>query len=98
MYLAQKDRQTNEQTAAQWKVPKVYSSYQELVENEKKSINAVVILTPTPLHFEMIAYLLANNINIICEKPLVGSYNVDFFIKNKKFTNFLKLFFCGRFS
>lgn len=67
------DTPTNRQTATQWKVPKIYNNYQELIEKEKNNIDAVVILTPTPLHFEMIEYLLTNSINIICEKPLVSS-------------------------
>jgi len=63
----------NEETAQRWKIAKYYDDYQELIKNEKEHIDAVVILTPTPLHAEMIIELLQADIPIICEKPLVSS-------------------------
>ena len=67
------DKDINEQTAAQWRVSNIYDDWKELINKEKNNIDAVVILTPTPLHFEIIVELLKNNIPIICEKPLVSS-------------------------
>jgi predicted dehydrogenase len=67
------NKKTNQETAKQWKVRKVYNNYQELIEKEKNTIDGVVILTPTPLHCEIIIELLKNNIPVICEKPLVSS-------------------------
>jgi predicted dehydrogenase len=63
----------NQQTAKQWNIKKLYSHYKELIENEKNNIDAIVILTHTPLHIEIILELLKQNIPIICEKPLVSS-------------------------
>ncbi len=67
------DEIINQQTTKQWKIPKIYNTYKDLLKNEKSNIDAIVILTPTPLHIEIILKLLKENIPIICEKPLVSS-------------------------
>jgi len=67
------NEEINTQTASQWHIKKVYKNYKELIKNEKQNIDAIVILTPTPLHIEIILYILEQNIPIICEKPLVSS-------------------------
>lgn len=67
------DKEINKQTAEAWKVAKVYDCYKELIQKEKSNIDAVVILTPTPLHTEIILALLEADIPIICEKPIVSS-------------------------
>jgi predicted dehydrogenase len=64
----------NQKTAKQWKIKNLYTNYEDLIENEKDNIDAIVILTHTPLHVEIILKLLENNIPIICEKPFVASY------------------------
>jgi predicted dehydrogenase len=63
----------NKKSANQYKVLRYYDNYKELITNEKNNIDAVVILTPTPMHCDMILYLLKHDIPIICEKPLVES-------------------------
>ena len=63
----------NKKTAEQWKVNRLYDDYQTLIKKEKSIIDAVVILTPTPSHKEVLLALLAENIPIICEKPIVSS-------------------------
>lgn len=67
-----KDRETNQNTAQYWNIPKekAYDNYEGMIENEEKNIDAVVILTPTPNHEEIIIYLLEKNIPIICEKAI----------------------------
>ncbi len=67
------DTNINQQTASQWKIPKVYDRWQELIKNEKSNVDAIVVLTPTPLHHNIICELLKEDIPIICEKPLVSS-------------------------
>ena len=67
------DENLNKQTASQWNVPKAYDSYEELIKNEKSNIDAIVVLTPTPLHHKVISALLKQDIPVICEKPLVSS-------------------------
>lgn len=63
----------NKQSAKEWKIKNVYNDYKTMLQKEKKNIDAVVILTPTPMHIEIIIELLKQNIPIICEKPLVSS-------------------------
>lgn len=67
------NEESNAQTAQRWKVPAYYATVDELIKHERDNIDAVSILTPTPLHFEALQTLLQANIPIICEKPLVSS-------------------------
>lgn len=67
------ESEINQKTALQWYIPKVYDDWRELIEKEKDNLDAIVILAPTPIHFEMIVESLKQNIPIICEKPLVSS-------------------------
>lgn len=67
------NEETNKTTATKWNIKKFYKNYQELIQKEKHNIDAIVILTPTTMHHEIIIELLRHNIPIICEKPLVSS-------------------------
>ena len=67
------DSKKNRQTAKAWSISNYYDNYHELIQKEKGRVDAVVILTPTPLHHQIILELLENEIPIICEKPLVSS-------------------------
>lgn len=64
---------TNQQTANLWKVKRFYDDYNELIDKEKTTVDAVVVLTPTPMHTEVILALLKAEIPIICEKPIVNT-------------------------
>jgi len=59
----------------------------EMIEQLKP--DAVVVLTPTPMHFDNISMLLDKNIPVICEKPLVASVEEALELKNKLGDNFL---------
>jgi predicted dehydrogenase len=48
----------------------IYQSLGELIDNERKSLDAVLILTPTPLHYSMVLECLQAGIPVICEKSL----------------------------
>jgi len=63
------------QTAKTWNVPldRIYENWLELIEKEAELLDAVVVLTPTPMHAEMVCKLLENNIPVICEKALACS-------------------------
>ena len=52
---------------------KVYASLEELVLNDSKNFDYIIVLTPTDSHFEQLRFLLKQDINVICEKALVGS-------------------------
>jgi predicted dehydrogenase len=67
--------ETNEATAKNAGVERYYDDWQELLNAETGRIDAVVILAPTPAHFEMIDAALDHKLPIICEKPLVDSLN-----------------------
>lgn len=68
------DEDINKKTAKKWNVDSYYDNIEDLIKNERDNIDVVSILTPTPLHIEAIEKLLELNIPIICEKPLVSSY------------------------
>lgn len=67
------DEETNKLTAEKWGITSLHTSWQSLIEKERNNIDAVVILTPTPLHVDIIKELLQNDIPVICEKALVSS-------------------------
>ncbi|GBG15959.1 oxidoreductase [Novimethylophilus kurashikiensis] len=52
---------------------RVYDSWQDLLRAERKRIDAIVVLTPTPLHFEIVTACLEAGIPVICEKALAVS-------------------------
>lgn len=63
----------NRQTAHKWAVPRWYENYRDLIKTEKGTLDAVVVLTPTNMHTEIILELLENDIPVICEKTLTDS-------------------------
>lgn len=67
------DKDINRLTAQKWHIERYYDNWYDLIKKEKEHIDAVVVLTPTPLHSKMIIELLRCDIPIICEKALVGS-------------------------
>ena len=62
----------NEQTALTYGVPpeRVYSTWQSLLEKERATLDAIVILTPTPSHAEIVIAALEAGYPVICEKAL----------------------------
>jgi len=50
---------------------KTYSTWQEMIVKEQGNLDAIVVLTPTPAHFEVVKACLQANIPVICEKALV---------------------------
>jgi predicted dehydrogenase len=49
---------------------RTYGTWQDLVSAEKNHLDAVVILTPTPAHFEHVMACMRAGIPVICEKSL----------------------------
>ena len=60
-----RDEKVNQETATRWNVKKIYDNWQELIEKEQKNIDAIVILTPTPQHGEILVELLKRKIPTI---------------------------------
>jgi len=52
---------------------RVYNSWVDLLQKEKGKIDAVVILTPTPTHTEIIIEAIKQGYPVICEKALTNS-------------------------
>jgi len=63
----------NRDTAEYWKIERVYNSIDEFIEKEKGKLDAVSVLLPTPLHYEVVKKLLLNGFAVICEKPLFAT-------------------------
>ncbi|KZN39492.1 hypothetical protein N480_01265 [Pseudoalteromonas luteoviolacea S2607] len=63
----------NVATAQQWGIAAehTYSDWREMLSYERDNIDAVVVLTPTPHHLEVLETLLQLNVPTICEKSLV---------------------------
>lgn len=71
-----KDPLQNRATAETYKVSpqRTYDTWQDMLDKEKGNLDAVVILTPTPAHFESVMACMRAGIPVICEKSLaVGS-------------------------
>ncbi|KID57701.1 oxidoreductase [Pseudoalteromonas luteoviolacea] len=75
-----RDKKHNQLTAQQWGIADehTYDDWQEMLQQEQSHIDAVVVLTPTPHHLEVLETLFKLNIPTICEKSLVcGSDEVQ---------------------
>ena len=69
---------------------RVYDSLKSFIKNEKKKLDAVVLLTPTPTHYKILKDLIKMYLPIISEKPLINSADQmkkinKIFLKKKKF-------------
>ena len=67
-----KDTIINLRTAKEWGMDtsKLYHSWKELLDKEKKNIDAVIVLTPTPDHFKIITKAIDLGYPVISEKAL----------------------------
>lgn len=72
----------NKKTACLWHAERHYDTFKEFLTAERGIIDAVVILTPTSVHTEVIIEAIKHDIPVICEKTLTN--NVDDALKIKK--------------
>ena len=65
----------NIETATHWGIAEErrHDSWQALLERERRRLDAVVVLTPTPEHTAPVLAALAAGFPVICEKALAGS-------------------------
>lgn len=49
-------------------VPKAYSDYKEMLDNEK--LDCVHICTPNNTHYDIAMYAMERGVNVVCEKPM----------------------------
>lgn len=70
-----RDDAINRETGQTWNVSsdRVYRSWRDMILAERSRLDAVVLLTPTPDHYEVLQAMLKAGIPIICEKALVSS-------------------------
>lgn len=88
-----RDSKINRLTAEIWGVAsdRVYDDWQYLMANEKNKIDAIVILTPTPYHFNIVINAIEQGYPVICEKTLTTSSKEALQIKGalEKYNGFL---------
>lgn len=67
-----RNAEINRQTAERWGIEdnRLYSDWVSLLDNEINSVDAVVILTPTPTHAEITLEALKRGYAVICEKSI----------------------------
>lgn len=80
------DKEKSKETSLKWNVNH-YNTIDDMIKNEQ--LDVISILTPTPMHHEHIKKILEKSIPIICEKPLVSSYEDALSISKAIGDNFL---------
>ena len=65
----------NTSTGRLWNIEenRIYKSAEDLFENEQGRLDAIVILTPTPSHAELVIKAVESGYAVICEKALTNS-------------------------
>ena len=68
-------KEINQATAKLYGVEenRTYSTWREMLEKEKGMLDAIVILTPTPSHTEIVKECLSKGFAVICEKALAAN-------------------------
>jgi predicted dehydrogenase len=67
-----RNKEKNKETAKMWKIDesRTYDHFEDMLEKEKNTLNAICILTDTPSHSKAIEAVLKKEIPIICEKSI----------------------------
>lgn len=67
---------------------RIYTDWRKMIMAEKNKIDAISVITPTPLHFEIVKEALEAGIPVICEKSLaMNPEEVKKLIEIQKRTN-----------
>jgi predicted dehydrogenase len=79
-----RNQETNRKAAAIYgvKASRVYASYESLIEAEVANLDAIVLLTPTPIHHRMVKECLERGLPVICEKALATTSSEALEIQN----------------
>lgn len=62
------DSQDAEQKAAQLFVPRGYSDYRKMIDEE--NLDCIHICTPNNTHYEIAMYAMEHGVHVVCEKPM----------------------------
>lgn len=70
-----RNKEINRQTGEAWGIAEdhLYENALTLLSNEHENLDVVVILTPTPAHYEILKLCLEYHLPVICEKALVST-------------------------
>lgn len=70
-----RNKKINTQTAEQWGIAtdRCYSDDTDFLKQEKGLVDAIVVLTPTPGHVELVVETLRLGYPVICEKAMASS-------------------------
>ena len=87
-----RDKDVNYLSGQAWRTELLYDSFESFICEDNQQIDAVLVLTPTPSHYEIVQSLLNRDLNIICEKSLTTSNQKARLISDLAVRNSLKLF------
>ncbi len=67
-----RDADKNQETARVYGISRdrIYDNWQDMLREEKGRLDAILILTPTPTHCEIVTTCLNHGVPVICEKAL----------------------------
>ena len=68
-----RNEKINDQTANAWCVDNLYYNYHDLLKNESRSLDGVVVLTPTNMHMGVVSEALKLKLPVICEKTVTDT-------------------------
>ncbi|MCR4376865.1 MAG: Gfo/Idh/MocA family oxidoreductase [Rhodospirillales bacterium] len=79
-----RNQNISDQTGHAWHLAKdkIYSDWTKYVAAEKDNLDAVVVLTPTPNHADIVCGLLEAGLGVICEKAMVSTLEQSLQIKH----------------
>lgn len=71
-----REKTTNLQSASRYRIEpdRIYGSLDEMLDKEREGVDAILILTPTPSHFEDARKCLRAGFPVICEKSLAMTH------------------------
>ena len=76
-----RNRDINLNTASKWMISSYYTDYIDFLASEKDNLDAVVVLTPTDAHTQIVLDALSFHLPVICEKTLTNSLDDALLIK-----------------
>lgn len=92
-----RNNEINHETAVKYGVDlsRTYQSIDDLIEKEKGRIDAIIVLSPTDIHFKQVIKIIENKIPVICEKALACSVEEVLLIETalKKYNGFLSVIY-----
>lgn len=92
-----RDKETSLETGRKWYLDDdhIYSDWRCYIAEQKDNLDAVVVLTPTPTHHEIVCALLKAGLPVICEKAMAATLQQSLAIQEslKRTNGFLAVTF-----